>query len=153
MAQPNVVNALWINAVDVNSFPAAGMWTLQDQSQLVVTPYAGLLSATQALSRTAVYAASEQRRHTLTATPTTGPYCTSFDQAVFVVQSVTAAAYLIVPGPVESIFKSDHYTIDLTNTLVQTWWAAVQALLGDSYGNPWTQLKRGYRRTVANLAP
>jgi hypothetical protein len=149
---PNVVNSLWINTVDINGVPAAGMWTLQDQSQLTLSPYSSLLTATQALSLTDIYAASKQQRGSLTASAASGPYCTAFDQAVFVVQSSNSAAYLVIPGPVAGIFKSDHFTIDLTNPLVQTWWTAVQAILGDSLGSPWTQLKRGYRRTVGNLA-
>jgi len=149
---PNVVNALWVNAVDINNVPAQGMWTLQDQSQLALSPYDALLGASQLLSKTAIYSATEQRRGTIVATAGTGAYCTSYDQAVFVIQSENHAAYLVIPGPIESIFKSDHFTVDLANPLVQAWWTQVQAVLGDSIGSPWIQLRRGYRRNVANLA-
>jgi hypothetical protein len=142
-----------MNAQDLNNVPAAGMWTIQDQSQLVISPYSGLVTATQSLSRAAVYAGMEQRRANIVASATSGPYCTVYDQAVFVVQSDNAASYLVVPGPIETIFKSDHYTVDLANGLVQAWWTQVKAMLGDPTGAPWTQLKRGYRRTVRNLGP
>lgn len=151
MARPNVVNSLWINGVDLNEIPAAGMWTLQDQSQMDISPYSALVSATQALSCTAIYAAMEQRRKALTATPVTGDYCTSYDQAVMVVQSANVAAQLVIPGPIAEIFKSDNFTVDLTNSLVQAWWTQVQAILGDSIGSPWTNLKHGYRRSIAGI--
>jgi hypothetical protein len=151
MVRPNVVNSVWMNAVDRNSIPAAAMWTLQNQSQRPLAPYAALLAATQALSCTAIYSIMEQMRRSITATASSGSYCTSWDQAVMVVQSANASAQLVIPGPIEAIFKGDHYTVDLENSLVQTWWSEVQALLGDSIGSPWTQLKHGYRRNIANL--
>jgi hypothetical protein len=151
MSVPNVVNALWINAVDAENYPAAGMWTTQDQTQLVLSPYTGLVTATQALSCTAIYAAMVQRRKSLVASTRTGPYSTSFDQAVMVLQSNNSAVQIIIPGPIAAIFKSDNFTVDLENTLVQDWWTEVQAVLGDSIGSPWTQLKHGYRRNIAGL--
>lgn len=129
------------------------MWTIQDQSQLVTTPYAALLAATQALSCCNIYSAMEQRRGTLSGTAVTGAYCTAFDQAVMVVQSSNVQAQLVIPGPVSAIFKSDNFTVDLSNSLVQAWWTQVQAILGDSLGSPWLQLRRGYRQTLINLAP
>lgn len=50
-----------------------------------------------------------------------------------------------VPAPYFAIFKSDGVTVDLTNVAVIQFVSYVGAYLGDSAGNPWTQLRMAVR--------
>lgn len=145
---PSLVNALWPNFVDVNNNTAKGLWTLQDQAQLSLTPYADLLTATQDLSCMALYSANLQRRGNIAATPVSGPYCTNRDRVVMVLQSANTTWNLEIPGPIAGIFLADNETVDTGNPLVQAWFGAVAAILGDPIGSPWTILLKGYRTVV-----
>lgn len=148
MAPPVMVNALWLNSMDTNENQSAGMWTLQDQSALVTTPYDALITASANLSEMALFASMLQKRAMRSDTALVGPYSTYRDQAVFQVQSNNGIVDLVIPGPVASIFRSDGITVDLSNALVQAWWVQVQAILGDSLGSPWTSLLSGRRRMI-----
>jgi hypothetical protein len=148
---PRLVNAWFPNFTDVAGGQANAAWTTLDQSDSGAGPYSGLLTATQALSCAGVFAAVTQVRTIPGASPITGPYDTVMDQAVMRVVSAAQSSNLAIPAPIASIFLSDLLTVDLSNTLVQAWFSEVQAILGDSYGNPWLTLAWGQRRMI-NLA-
>ncbi len=148
MPPPPLVNGLWTNFVDEKQNQSAGFWTTQDQTLVPLSPWTELLLTTQLMSGMALFGFSFSHRAGIEAETTDGPYNTYQDQAVMVVQSANATAELVIPGPVEGIFYDDHQLVDLSNPLVQAWWVQVQALLGDTIGSPWTQLRRGYRRKV-----
>jgi hypothetical protein len=145
---PRLVNAWFPNFIDVDGGQANAFWTIQDQSDAGFGPYDGLAEATQNLSVAGLFAAVTQSRTIPGATPTSGVYGTVMDQAIMRVASIATQSNLAIPAPISSIFLSDMLTVDLSNTLVQAWWTEVQALLGDSYGNPWTQLLWGQRRMI-----
>jgi hypothetical protein len=148
VAPPVMVNGLWLNWIDTNNHQSAGLWTTQDQSQLVTGPYTSLITASKNLSCMGVFAAMLQVRKDIAATPVVGPYSTFEDQAVLQVQSANGVIDLVIPGPIDSIFTDDGQTVDLGNALVQAWWTQVQAVLGDEIGSPWIYLRRGWRRKV-----
>jgi hypothetical protein len=146
---PRLVNAWFPNFVDTMGGQANGMWTTGDQSDSGLGPFSDLATATQSLTVSGLFAAISQTRSLVSASPVTGPYGTVTDQVVFVVQaSGSSSGQIAIPAPVANIFLSDNVTVDLTNSLVQDWWGAVQGILGDSYGNAWTDLIYGYRRKI-----
>jgi|SRR6185295_12752188 len=148
MAPPVLVNSLWLNFLDVDLHQSAGMWTLQDQTPLNISPYADLIAKSQALSCMGLFGQMKQVSRFATATPELGPYCTYRDQVVFPVRSANTAMDLVIPGPVAGIFSTGGELVNMEDTAVQEWWTAVQAILGDELGAPWTQISRGYRRFV-----
>jgi len=96
----------------------------------------------------ALFGVALSKRRTLGGAGVAGAYCTHRDQAVMVVQSENATGELVIPGPLEDIFYDSGQLVDLGDARVQAWWDAVRGVLGDDIGSPWTQLRRGYRRTV-----
>jgi hypothetical protein len=147
-ALPRLVNAFFPNFVDVSGGQANCMWTGADQSDSGLGAYSAVAAAAQALSVAGLFAGVIQTRSILGATPTSGDYPTVSDQVVFFVQSESSSGQIAVPAPVSGIFLSDNVTVDLENSLVTAWWGSVAGVLGDSYGNPWTQLKSGRRRKI-----
>lgn len=145
---PRLINAFFPNWKDVGGKQANCMWSAGDQSDAGLGPYGGLATASQALSCAALFTGITQVRAAIPADPITGPYCTVLDQVVFVVQSAATSMQIAVPAPKEEIFVGSSVNVDLDNSDVVAWWDAVRGVLGDSYGNPWTQLKYGYRRKV-----
>jgi len=145
---PRLVNAWFPNFVDVLGGQANPMWCTADQSDAGFGPFAGLASATQALSVAGLFAGVTQVRGIVGATPVAGVYGTVTDQVVFGVTSVARQGQLAIPAPVDTIFKPDNVTVDLDNGDVQAWFTAVSSVLGDSYGNPWTGLVWGQRRKI-----
>jgi hypothetical protein len=95
-----------------------------------------------------LFSAMEQRRKSIAASATTGVYGTYRDQAVFPVRSANAQINLVIPGPKAEIFSSDNNLVNMGNALVQDWWEAVQAVLGDERGAAWLSIGRGYRKEV-----
>lgn len=148
---PRLANAFFPNFLDTMGGQANPMWCAADQSDAGLGPYGGLVTATQALSVAGVFAGVLQSRSMISATPVAGVYGTVSDQVVFGVVSSARQGQLAIPAPIDTIFMSDNVTVDLDNTLVQAWWSEVQGVLGDSYGNAWTQLAWGQRRKIRIL--
>jgi hypothetical protein len=145
---PRLVNAFFPNFVDVSGGQANCMWTSANQSDEGFGDFGGVAAAAQALSVAGLFGGVVQSRGLVAASPSIGVYGTVSDQVVFFVQSDSSSGQLAVPAPVDTIFMSDGVTVDLDNGLVVSWWEEVQGSLGDSYGNPWTQLKSGRRRKI-----
>ncbi len=145
---PRLVNAFFPNFVDVLGGQANCMWSSANQGDAGFGPYAGLAGATQVLSCAGVFAGVSQTRALVSAPPIVGTYGTVSDQVVMFVQSAETSGQLVIPAPIDSIFTSDHQTVDLENGDVVAWFSAVSSVLGDSYGNPWTSLKSGRRRKL-----
>jgi len=145
---PRLVNAFFPNFVDLAGGQANCMWTGADQGDAGLGPFDAIVAPTQALSVAGLFAGVNQNRSLITATASTGPYSTVSDQVVFFVRSESSTGQLAIPAPVDSIFLSDGVTVDLENGLVASWWSSVQGVLGDSYGNPWTNLSSGRRRKI-----
>jgi hypothetical protein len=148
MSLPRLVNGLFLNYKDINGGQANGLWTIQDQSDGGSGPYGSIVDSTQNLTVCGVFAGVIQKRFALSGTPTTGVYGTVSDQVVFRVQSANYATNVAIPGPVDSIFLADTFTVDLTNTLVTSWFSSFAATFGDSLGSPWTALLWGRRRMI-----
>ena len=145
---PKLVNAFFPNFVDVLGGQSNPLWVAAAQGDSGLGPYSGLAIAAQNLSCAGIFAGVIQTRALIDATPVPGVYGTVLDQAVFGVTSAARTGQLAIPAPVDSIFLSDNVTVDLSNGLVQAWWAEVQGVLGDSFGNPWTALSWGQRRKI-----
>lgn len=145
---PRLVNAWCPNFIDVAGGQANAFWTLQDQSDTGPGPYGGILTATQALSNAAIFAAVTQSRTIPGGTPVTGPYDTVMDEVIFQVVSANYTGRVAIKAPIDSIFMPDLLTVDLSNSVVQAWWTEFQGLFGDSTGSPWTQLSWGQRRMI-----
>ena len=148
MPPPVLVNGIWLNFVDEELRQSAGMWTTQDQSTLALSPYDDVVLTTIDMSDMGLFGVAFNKRAMLANATASGPYNTYRDQAVMVVQSANARGELVIPGPKEEIFYDSGQLVNLSHPTVQAWWAAVQAVMGDQLGSPWTQLIRGYRRMV-----
>lgn len=78
--------------------------------------------------------------------PATGPYATAQDCARLRYRSSQGnTVVLALAGPVAAIFKSDGYTVDGANALVQAITAAAIAVVTDEAGNPVTEFIDGVR--------
>ena len=145
---PKLVNAFFPNFVDIMGGQANPMYVAADQGDGGMGPFSSLVLATQNMSCAGIFAGVIQTRSLVDAVAVGGPYGTVLDQVVFGVSSSARTGQLAIPAPVDTIFLPDYVTVDLSNGLVQAWWEAVQGTLGDSYGNPWTQLAWGQRRRI-----
>jgi len=148
MAAPRLVNQLFLNWQDSLLSNAQTGWTLLDQTPMALGPYTGLVGAAQALSRADQQNVTFQNWIETSSGTSSGPFATVRDQAVFQLISENYTRLLAIPAPNEGIFLPDGKTVDMSNSLVVAFIDQVQAVLGDSYGNPWIRVPGGYRRRV-----
>lgn len=134
--------------VDVNGGTSVPTMSLASQTPLIVTPYTTLLTAMQAASAMALFGVAQQLGAAQSGSPGTSTTPLSTDQLRLQLSSGSSTGYIIVPGPVPALFKSDGVTFNPSSTVSTNLIAAILAILGDPAGRPWTAVVGGTRRKV-----
>ncbi len=106
---------------------ATNFISTQDQSTPVSTALAAIVSAYQALTGAKVVGWQWQLTQPLTASFTSTPYASIADRAQFQTKSARQTGRIDVVAPLASIFLSDTYTVDMSNTGVVALVSALQA--------------------------
>jgi len=149
-------NQLLIFGVDGSGNVTTNVLSLQDQTPMVDTAVDTLIAAYQAISGVSVFAAQKQITKQYSGVVTPGAYSTWADRAVFNMQGANKNANVGLVGPLSSIFLSDTITLNLSNTQVLAFIAALEAIIGIGPGGiPMTKCNRGYRTQTNpfNVAP
>jgi len=133
---------------DTQGGEAQPYMTLLNQTPLVVTPFASLLYSLQALSACTLGGVIVHTGATFSGSPSgASSHPQAVDQLRIQLAGVNTG-FITVPGPIDAIFSSGGVNLNTSNTLVQSAWTQIQAILGDYEGNPWTTLVGGVRRRV-----
>jgi hypothetical protein len=142
-----IYNQVLIHWEDANGGTATSFTPTQDQSDDGAAAYAALAAAAQACCDASIVAVQFQSTLLLSRTPTEGPYQTVWDRGVLSGRnSVTNRSQRnILVGPKEGILLPGHVYIDLTNPDVLAFQSEVQAVLGNSAGDPRGPFYRGVR--------
>ena len=144
----HIYNQTLLHFVDINGKRTCAFLTTQDQSAGGAGAYSPLAAAMQAVTSCGLVAIQFQSTLVIDASPADGDYPSVFDKAVILVpiDGENRSTRLEIPGPKSEIFRPNHVTVDLANTLIQDVQAQGIALLGDADGHPWGPFKRGTRQ-------
>jgi hypothetical protein len=145
MPGPRIANFLWPNWYDVNQKGCNTGWSLANQDAEPLGIYESLIDAAAALSVAGMRGLTIQIRMVREAEPDVGLFASVRDQALFEFKSANYTKQLAIPCPKESIFIPGSNEIDSANVDVQSFITQVMAVLGDSYGSPWTTYVGGVR--------
>jgi hypothetical protein len=121
--------------------------SIYPQGTAVLSPYETLLAAMQAVSACTLIGATVQASNSFSGLPATSPTPLVKDQARIQVKSSAGSGFLVVPGPISTMFNAQG-TLDLTNPLVTELISAILAVLGDTAGNQWTSVVGALARQV-----
>jgi hypothetical protein len=132
---------------DSNGMPGVSFLVTQDQGAGGAGAYTPLSDAAQACCDAAIIAVQFCTTVLVEATPTEGDYGTVWDRAALIGRNTITnkSQRSVLVGPKADIFLPDRITVDLTDSRVIDFNLQVQALLGDSLGNPCGPFIRGVR--------
>jgi hypothetical protein len=145
MSLVNFIAPIW---QDSQGGLSATYVSLIDQTPLVTTPFNALLAAWQACSSCNMVGVVVQNAAQQARTGTPGSHPLVVDQGRVQLANGTNPGYLVIPGPVDSIFLPASSTINVNSTLMLALAAQLFPLLGDSTGLAWNQVIGGKRRVV-----
>jgi hypothetical protein len=136
---------------DSNGKTAVSFLVTQDQTSGGASTYEPLAAAMQDACDAAIVAVQFCQTLVLATTPTSGAYGTVWDRGALIGRnSVTYASQRsVLVGPKEDIFLPDRNEINLTDPRIIAVQTEVQALLGDSMGNPFGPFQRGVRQKAS----
>lgn len=147
---PAIYNQFLSQWIDSSGLITTKFLSTQDQSPFVNADLSSLAAAMQALSVCGLQGIQFQQTIMIGNDPTTGSYPSVYDEAQFIAKSspLTQAFFVNVPGPKSTIFLPDTKTVDMTNTDVVAFVAAVMAAVGTPTGAAFTSVPRGIRSRV-----
>jgi hypothetical protein len=133
---------------DQNGNTAVSFLTIQDQATGVPGDILALAADVQACCEASIVAVQVQYTHHLTRTPTTGPYKTVWDRGVLIGRNATTSQSqrTVLVGPKAGIFLPGNVQVDMTLGSIVTVQSQVQAVLGNSVGDPCGPFQRGVRQ-------
>jgi hypothetical protein len=143
-------NQCILNWIDKNGQEAQNFWTTLNQSSGGASAYEDLAEKAEAISCCKVQAIQFQTTLVRGATPVTGPYQTVLDRANILakISGTNVTTTISLPGPQAAIFLPGNVIVDMSNTDVIAFQAALAAVIGDTSGNPIGVFKRGYRTSA-----
>lgn len=142
-------NQLIIVTQDQSGRQSSNFLATQDQSGFTEPLLEDVWSAYQNLTSAKVIAVQFQKTNLLAGTLTPGPYDTAFDRATLMTRALDSLrGHIDIVAPLSSIFTGDGLTVDMSNTAVMTFVAAVKAAIGTGSGSPITDVPYGKRTRV-----
>ena len=113
-------NQLVMRWKDTNGLFCTNFFCTVNQAPFANSGLQQLAADAQAISQCGLQFIQFQQTIQFNHAPTSGPYSTIYDRAVFLSTASGTGQYgqLQIPGPLQTIFKSDTVTVDMNNHLV-----------------------------------
>ena len=145
----SMFNQVILHWIDKNGAQLATVWPTIDQSDTVPGPCIDLMFAAQNCSVARIIGVQYVTSRVIGGEGENGPYPTVYDRAMLIGRTAKTTRQLIIPAPEIAIFDSDNETVDMQNTDVEAFVAAVESCCGAPSGSPIVSVPRGRRQIAA----
>lgn len=144
-----IYNRLGILVQDSNGGIAFGSMSTQNQTPLVLTPYAGLLSAYQNCTGCNIIGVALQTGASYSGSGSPGSYPLASDELRLQLQSGSSTGWINLPAPVNALFYAGGNVFNPGSSLITALGTQIFAVLGDPTGRAWSSISGGkYRQVV-----